>query len=591
MRASTRVNGVPSGRVRRSVRGTATKAIPYAEQTARDLTLTDDPTRDYDAEAAIAGAYATGNLDNERASTLTSDLFANPNCWAIVEATRRMHDDANGNAVTTDAAAIVRCVDADRIPTADVRGGPDADFRWFVKQTLGMFLSSYDVDDAWKRLGEARARRECQAISLRLSEAAHSHVDPYAALGTLGERASKASEGTPVVSGLLAELRRYPDMQTLLADGREDTALQPGACFLGLGLLVSGSYTILAGPAGVGKTFIALQLAACLGAGKPFLGHAVHEPVRVLVLSPELRTFAGQHTGSLSIEYRWGVTLDAALSSDADKRLAMRNVRVMGGGPNFDLPPLVTSRGERNPRALRRVEELASEFRPDVIILDTVRRVAACPETSEGMNTLANALEEIARRTDAAVLAIHHYRKGSADARKSNAPLIHDDYISGGGTFVSNTPATMHAVIDRSREGHPIMFKVEKTNAGDSTEPTYLGQFPRDSAHAGALYALKTAPPAIKTAGRRASGMAERRRVYVKRGAIYPLPSVEGFSSVDAHQWLADEGVHQPTERTVKSDLIDLAGEGVLRVVREHKGGPAPTLFDVADEWKPDRKA
>ncbi|MCX8155968.1 MAG: AAA family ATPase [Verrucomicrobiae bacterium] len=66
------------------------------------------------------------------------------------------------------------------------------------------------------------------------------------------------------------------------------TLPDPQVCLLGDFLLTRGGQMVIAGPAGVGKSRLALQLAVCLATGRPFLNIQTHNgPLRILVVQAE----------------------------------------------------------------------------------------------------------------------------------------------------------------------------------------------------------------------------------------------------------------------------------------------------------------
>jgi KaiC/GvpD/RAD55 family RecA-like ATPase len=146
-------------------------------------------------------------------------------------------------------------------------------------------------------------------------------------------------------------------------------------------LLARGAVTLLVGREGVGKSMLALALAAGIGAGSPVAGIAC-ERGRVLVLDSEngeAETWRRVHA--------LGVAPDALVYVEAEA---------------FDL------------RAhLSHVEGLLGEHRPDVLVLDSLRSLTPGLEENDSGQTDAALmpLRSLARRYRCAILVLHHANK------------------------------------------------------------------------------------------------------------------------------------------------------------------------------------
>ncbi len=528
----------------------------------RDVSLVEGPprliadaTRDYAAEAVIAGAYATGNLDEGRARSLSREHFSDPNPWAIIQAIRRIRDDADGRASTIDEDAILRRIERDRITTVAVRGGPGADFASYLRATLGAFWSVYDVEDAWKRLLDAKARRACSRLSLALDEASRNlAVDPFQALADNGTRATNAAIGDHARSDFAEWISKYPSVGDLLANLHDFPEPDP---LLGNALLTRGRVSMIYGDAGTGKTWFVLAQAACLGAGVDFFGLRVCRPRRVLVISPELRV-----REEPSLAHRWAVTIATIPGHLQD--LANRNVEIITGDCASRLR--LVAEGRANTRDVHDLIDVAKDY--DVLVVDTLRRTKGdAPEDSSGMALAMDILDDIATRADVAVEIIHHTRK--RDGRGPTEPDTGTDDASGGGALKSNSTGIIKLVHDKVRdtpEGKILRFCVGKGNADQMGEWRWLRQFPFGHVYEGGLELLDGPPPKSKPDGRRKGKDARKALILDMGRSFHPTLERPGFGVTEVQAWNLDAGV-QASPKTSTRDLDEMAASGELHEV------------------------
>ncbi len=161
------------------------------------------------------------------------------------------------------------------------------------------------------------------------------------------------------------------------------------------GLMTRGTLTVLGAKPGVGKTWLSGDLALAVALGRPFLGHHVPSPGRVLYLDAE----NGEH-------------------------LALRRLRQLGARPDqlgdrlrYSTEPVVLTQGPDVARLLVTFQE----HRPDLVIVDTLASHA--PAAESDTESMAGFLADVwaaARTGDAALLLLHHLRKGLQGSGKDD---------------------------------------------------------------------------------------------------------------------------------------------------------------------------
>lgn len=181
--------------------------------------------------------------------------------------------------------------------------------------------------------------------------------------------------------------------------------------------LLKGSVGLLAGPGGVGKTNVLLQLGIELALGRPLLGGCfpAQPPSRVsLVLAEEHAAVMAcrlhDHVAALG-----GVAGQAVeLNGVSVEQLIERLVIVPAGG-------LETNICNADDTAL--FDELvALTAGSDLIVLDPIRRFHGGDENSSAdMTRLVQKLEILAARAKATVLCAHHMNKSAATAEFGEA--------------------------------------------------------------------------------------------------------------------------------------------------------------------------
>lgn len=231
----------------------------------------------------------------------------------------------------------------------------------------------------------------------------------------------------------------------------EDLMLQPPPKPLVWGLLDLDTEAWMIGEPGSLKSFVALDLAGAVGAGREWQGHRVRQ-ANVLVV-------AAEGGGGMVLRTR-------------------AYVKVHGGMPGVTfLPyPVQVSSNDGQWDAL---VQLATELDPGLIIIDTQARVSVGLEenSAKDMGIVIDAVGKLKRATGACVLVIHHIGRNGRDARGSSAldgaqdselKVIRDEPRSALAChLVQDKQKDMSE--DGGREGLPLRFRVIDLGADPET--------------------------------------------------------------------------------------------------------------------------
>ncbi|WP_336802407.1 AAA family ATPase [Kaistia sp. MMO-174] len=193
------------------------------------------------------------------------------------------------------------------------------------------------------------------------------------------------------------------------------------------GLLIRRHTSLLVAPGGVGKSLLTLQTAMALGSGKPWAGWSIDRPYRTLVINAE------DDTDELRRRM-------VAATSEMDLRQEDIGDRVLLAD---DPESIVVAKIDPKTKAVIRmplVEQLVAsivQHQIDVIIVDPFAETFEGEENSNSeMKWVAAIWREIGRRTNAAVLLVHHTKKyakdmgGDADAARGGGALVNSARIA-----------------------------------------------------------------------------------------------------------------------------------------------------------------
>ena len=156
----------------------------------------------------------------------------------------------------------------------------------------------------------------------------------------------------------------------------------------------AGDKLVIIAPSKMRKSFFTAQLALALAAHSKFLGWRVPKQRRVLYIQFEIR----EHHCHKRIK-NLARAMDIG-SADLGDRLMVISARGLG---------LTGAEG------LERIKQAAEKFRPEVIILDPIYKLAVGVENAaEDFKILLNAFDVLAEETGAAIFYVHHDTKGAA---------------------------------------------------------------------------------------------------------------------------------------------------------------------------------
>jgi RecA-family ATPase len=161
--------------------------------------------------------------------------------------------------------------------------------------------------------------------------------------------------------------------------------------------LDAGDKMAVLAPSKMRKSFFVQQMALALAAGRDFLAWKVRQPRRVVYVQFEIRAHHS-HRRTRRLAHSLGIGPD-----DIEDRLMI----ISGRGA-----------GLRGADGLERIVKTAADFEPEVIMFDPLYKIAEGAENvAEDFKVLLNAFDQLAERTGAAIVYVHHDTKGVAGAR------------------------------------------------------------------------------------------------------------------------------------------------------------------------------
>lgn len=173
---------------------------------------------------------------------------------------------------------------------------------------------------------------------------------------------------------------------------------------VGSGLLFPGSFMLLAGQPGYGKSWVALDLALAATLGQPWLDHpalTIPRPLRVGLVSMEMPAhFLAQRFTAL-----------------LDQRGILHPAQLTTPGPwLMPIPPGSHVRLDADgPATLR---QFIDEHQLELLLLDPFSRFHLSDENdAEAIGTILGEIDTLRTTTDCAIVLVHHSRKPGPQAR------------------------------------------------------------------------------------------------------------------------------------------------------------------------------
>lgn len=179
----------------------------------------------------------------------------------------------------------------------------------------------------------------------------------------------------------------------LLDSGGLDTILEPVPLITGT--LFTNSTAWIVGKPGHGKSFVALDIAGCVGTGQPWQDRGVTQ----------------------------GLVLYVAAEGVSGMRRRVRAWEESYGRPMTGVMWLPMAVQAGKPAEWRGLRELAAELQPAMIVLDTQARITVGMEenAAKDMGEFIDSLEKLRGATEACVLTVHHQGRSGDHMRGSTA--------------------------------------------------------------------------------------------------------------------------------------------------------------------------
>lgn len=203
------------------------------------------------------------------------------------------------------------------------------------------------------------------------------------------------------------------------------------------GLLQKGTVAVLAGEAGIGKTFLSIHATRCVAAGMPFFGQAVSQGTALYVAAEGASAFGARVRAWDSYHHTHSVPKGA--------------VNYVESGVNL-----------MDPESVERLEGAIDQLQPDLIVLDTLSQLAGIDNENDNAQMakvfrIAKQLRD--HKEGATVILVHHVTKGSGSVRGASAARSNADTViiarKAGEGFMLSTDATHDG---KQKDGAPIKW-------------------------------------------------------------------------------------------------------------------------------------
>lgn len=333
----------------------------------------------------------------------------------------------------TIANALFECRDADGVLIAAQdklekrdelaqAGGIEA-----LLSLVELAVAEKNVPASVRRLLEKQRQREALEVARRIADTAQSpgEMPLSEALAQSAAALQAIARNTAGAVDLVTAAQRFEQ-----AEATPEEKPEP---ILGDGILSRGESAVLVGKPGLGKSRLSLELAEACARGASWLGfNTGARPMRVCYVAAEFS------------RYRWWqrcvMLLGGKPAPEEPQALqaAYRELKLAEEGGafcalTFDMLgeplDLITETG------ILQLEELILDRQLDLVVLDPLSRLmGGREESNEVFGKLVANLDRVGKRTRAALLVVHHERKGGTDkASRDTDPLD----AARGGTVLS----------------------------------------------------------------------------------------------------------------------------------------------------------
>lgn len=243
----------------------------------------------------------------------------------------------------------------------------------------------------------------------------------WLAQGGTAEALYALIERTPTWTGQRSDEPPVPLLFPFPIDG----AAIPRRKWIVPGLLLRRNVSLLVAPPGSGKSLLTLQMGLMMSSGRPWGGWFPRQPAKVLIINGEddademrRRLYAACHEMKIG---DWSMLRERlAIADESAGRLVI--AKADARSKTVIAQPMA-----------KRLEQTVLEHGFDVLVVDPFAETFEGDENSNSELKWAAVLwREIARRTNAAVMLVHHTRKFNAEAGDM-------DSARGGGALVGVT--------------------------------------------------------------------------------------------------------------------------------------------------------
>jgi AAA domain/DnaB-like helicase N terminal domain len=226
---------------------------------------------------------------------------------------------------------------------------------------------------------------------------------------------------------------------------------------LGNRWLCRGFTSLLAGPAGAGKSTLEMQMAIYWGCGMPFCGIRPARPLKSLILQAEndLGDSAEQYQGVLR-----GIVEGAKADFELDESLVARNVLVhwVVGKSGFEFCGIL--------------DEMIQIHQPDIVWIDPLFAFAGCDllKPKETTEFIRQGLYPIAVKRNVALLVVHHIGKSYRDnTEKEKWTDLDFQYLGFGTSEIQNAfrAVTILLPVSNSEGSHEKLYRLILSKRGN----------------------------------------------------------------------------------------------------------------------------